>query len=133
MAGSVSAAVDREKMQKQEIRKSKVRVRVTYLMSITYAVTAVGLIAWLMYKDENELALGIFSGLASTSATIIAFWFGSRGSARTRQDDRAENRGSGSNGSEGSGAEPMKRGKDRGRDGRGMAPADDESGKESSD
>ena len=30
---------------------------------------------------KPELALGVFSGLASTTAAITAFWFGSRGSA----------------------------------------------------
>lgn len=66
----------------QEIRKSKVRVVVTYLMSGAYVVAALGTIAWLLFNDEVELALGIFSGLASTTAAIVAFWFGSRGSAR---------------------------------------------------
>ena len=66
----------------QEIRKSNVRVVVTYLMSGAYALAALGTIAWLLFKDEVELALGIFSGLASTTAAIVAFWFGSRGSAR---------------------------------------------------
>ncbi len=70
---------DRELAQK--IRKSKVRVRVTYLMSATYAVGALGLIAWLMATGSTELALGVFSGVASTTASITAFWFGSRGSA----------------------------------------------------
>ena len=66
----------------QEIRKSNVRVVVTYLMSSAYALAALGTIAWLLFKDEVELALGIFSGLASTTAAIVAFWFGSRGPAR---------------------------------------------------
>ena len=66
----------------QEIRKSNVRVVVTYLMSGAYALAALGTIAWLLFKDEVELALGIFSGLASTTAAIVAFWFGSRGPAR---------------------------------------------------
>lgn len=67
----------------QEIRKSKVRVWVTYIMTAAYAVAAIGLIGWLMLADKTDLAIGVFSGLASTSASIIAFWFGSRGSART--------------------------------------------------
>ena len=67
--------------QAQKISKSKVRVRVTYLMSGAYAVGALGLIGWLMASGKTELALGVFSGLASTTASITAFWFGSRGSA----------------------------------------------------
>ena len=68
---------------KQEISKSRVRVYVTYIMTATYAVAALTLIVWLMLGDRIELAIGVFSGVASTSASIIAFWFGSRGSART--------------------------------------------------
>ena len=71
----------------QEISKSRVRVWVTYIMTVAYAVAAIGLIGWLMLADKTDLAIGVFSGLASTSASIIAFWFGSRGSARTQPDD----------------------------------------------
>lgn len=70
-----------EKEREQKISKSKVRVRVTYIMSVTYALGATGLIAWLMALGKTELALGVFSGVASTTASITAFWFGSRGSA----------------------------------------------------
>ena len=65
--------------KKQQIRKSQVRVVVTYFMTAAYVVTAIGLIAWLMWLEKSELAIGVFSGVASTTATIIAFWFGSRG------------------------------------------------------
>ena len=65
--------------KKQQIRKSQVRVVVTYFMTAAYVVAAIGLIAWLMWLDKSELAIGVFSGVASTTATIIAFWFGSRG------------------------------------------------------
>ena len=94
MTGTVGKAFANRKLFEQEIKKSKVRVWVTYLMSITYALTAVGLIGWLMYDDQTEMALGIFSGLASTSATIIAFWFGSRGSAQMRRGSDREDGGS---------------------------------------
>ena len=70
-----------DKELEQKISKSKVRVRVTYIMSVTYAVGAVGIIAWLMALGKTELALGVFSGVASTTASITAFWFGSRGAA----------------------------------------------------
>lgn len=70
--------IDRQKHE-QEIRKSKVRVRVTYIMTVAYALAALGLMTWLMLVDKTELAIGVFSGLASTSASIVAFWFGARG------------------------------------------------------
>ena len=76
--------IDRQKLE-QEIRKSRVRVVVTYIMTVAYAVAGAGLVAWLMWVDKTDLAIGVFSGLASTSASIIAFWFGSRGSTGSNQ------------------------------------------------
>ena len=67
--------------KQQHIRKSQVRVVVTYFMTAAYVLTSIGLIGWLMSVDKSELAIGVFSGVASTTATIIAFWFGSRGTA----------------------------------------------------
>ena len=69
--------LDAEKQQ--QIRKSKVRVYVTYFMTGAYVLTSIVLIGWLMVLNKPEMAIGVFSGVASTSASIIAFWFGSRG------------------------------------------------------
>ena len=102
MPRTVVQAVGEQKLIEQEIRKSRVRVWVTYLMSVTYAVTAPGLIAWLMLAEQRDLALGVFSGLASTSAAIFAFWFGSRGSARMPPNNGA---GGGSTAQDTSGAD----------------------------
>ncbi len=70
-----------ESQVQQDIRKSKVRVCVTYLMSLTYAVASLGLIASLMWLEKYDLTLGVFSGVASTTAAIFSFWFGSRGAS----------------------------------------------------
>lgn len=78
-----------------DIRKSKVRVHVTYAMTGAYITGALGLIAWLMSQKETQLALGIFSGVASTTTAIIAFWFGSRGGTRTGERSGGENEGTG--------------------------------------
>ena len=59
-------------------------------MTVAYAIAAIGLIAWLMLADKNDLAIGVFPSLASKSASIIAFWFGSRGSARPQSGDGAK-------------------------------------------
>lgn len=72
---------------KQEIRKSKVRVCVTYIMTWAYALVAAFLVGLLIWRDKTELAIAVFSGVASTSASIIAFWFGSRGSARSQPEN----------------------------------------------
>ena len=77
-----------QEQRMQDIRKSKVRVYVTYGMTGAYIVGALGLITWLMWQKETELALGIFSGVASTTTAIIAFWFGSRGASPGSQQPR---------------------------------------------
>ena len=74
-----------EESRTHDIRKSKVRVYVTYSMTAAYIAAALGLIAWLMWQQKTDLAMGIFSGVASTTSAITAFWFGSRGSARSSQ------------------------------------------------
>lgn len=73
----------------QEIRKSKVRIWVTYTMTAASAFAAIGLIGWLMLTEHTDLVIGVFSGVASTSASIVAFWFGSRGPARSQTQDGA--------------------------------------------
>ena len=76
---TANQSLDEEK--KQQIRKSQVRVVVTYFMMGAYVFTSIVLVGWLMVLNKPEMAIGVFSGVASTSASIIAFWFGSRGSA----------------------------------------------------
>lgn len=76
-----------EHQRRLHIRKSNVRVFVTYAMTLAYILAALGLIGWLMWQSKTELALGVFSGVASTTSAVIAFWFGSRGS--TPPPDRA--------------------------------------------
>ena len=71
-------------VKENELRKSRVRVRVTYGMSAAYGLGALGLITWLMWRGETDQAIAVFSGLASTTSAIIAFWFGSRGSTGQR-------------------------------------------------
>ena len=83
-------ALDQQRMH--DIRKSKVRVYVTYAMTSAYIVAALGLISWLMWQTKTELAMGVFSGVASTTSAITAFWFGSRGSARSLEPSGSEGR-----------------------------------------
>ena len=67
-------------MDNQSLEKirSRVRRRVTYAMTIVYSITAPGITAWLLWKGEIETAVAVFSGIASTTTGIIAFWFGNR-------------------------------------------------------
>lgn len=69
-----------------ERSRSKVRVNVTYLVTATYLLTAVGIIWFLLYgakEPDLELAIGVFSSVAAASGTIIGFWFGTRGQGGT--------------------------------------------------
>ncbi|MBN9887700.1 hypothetical protein [Salipiger abyssi] len=63
----------------QRMRKSNVRIVVTYFVVFVYSLSAVGFSTLLFIRGEYELALGIFNGLATLSAGIAGFWFGSRG------------------------------------------------------
>lgn len=66
-----------------EIARSKVRRVVTYAMTAVYSISAPGIVCWLLYEGETESALAVFSGIASTTASIIAFWFGNRQTQKT--------------------------------------------------
>lgn len=65
--------------QDQAIRKSNVRVFVTYFIVCAYALGALGLTAYLVTIEKYELGLGIFNGLSAIAASIAGFWFGNRG------------------------------------------------------
>ena len=49
-------ALDQQRMH--DIRKSKVRICVTYAMTAAYIVAALGLIFWLMWQQKTDLATG---------------------------------------------------------------------------
>lgn len=72
---------------RQKIRKSNVRIVVTYFVVITYCTSAVLISAFLFATGKNELALGVFNGLATLAAGIAGFWFGSRGSGFPENPD----------------------------------------------
>lgn len=76
---SISETEEPNKAIRQKIRKSNVRIVITYFVVFVYSMTAVVMIFWLLQKDEKELALGVFSGLSTLSAGIAGFWFGNRG------------------------------------------------------
>ena len=65
---------------RQRVRKSNVRIVVTYFVVFTYCTGALGISAFLFAKGQYELGLGVFNGLATLSAGIAGFWFGSRSS-----------------------------------------------------
>ena len=64
---------------RQKVRKSNVRIVVTYFVVFVYCMTASILTFVLLWMGKVELAIGVFSGLATLSAGIAGFWFGNRG------------------------------------------------------
>lgn len=66
---------------RQKVRKSNVRIVVTYFVVFAYCTSAVILtfVLLFVYPTKPELALGVFSGLSTLSAGIAGFWFGNRG------------------------------------------------------
>jgi hypothetical protein len=64
--------------QKQERRRSNVRVRVTYGVAAAYCFGALGMILWLMIDSKHDIAIGVFSGVAGVASSVIGYWFGSR-------------------------------------------------------
>ncbi len=75
---SVSDIEDRSAELRQRLRKSNVRIVVTYFVVFMYCTTAVVLTFVLLFWNQIELALAVFSGLSTLSAGIAGFWFGNR-------------------------------------------------------
>ena len=67
-----------------DMRRSQVRIWVTYAMTALYSVTALILISYLLHKGDISSALAVFAGISSTTTGIIAFWF------RARQGSKKE-------------------------------------------
>lgn len=62
-----------------DMRRSKVRPYVTYLLIAIYALTTSFVIIWLLLNDQADNALALLSGLSAVSTGIVGFWFGTRG------------------------------------------------------
>ena len=61
-----------------EIRRSRVRQMVTYVVIYTYLGLAVAVTLWLMWAGRYEVAIGVLAGVAGLAGSITGFWFGSR-------------------------------------------------------
>lgn len=68
--------------EKQEERRSNVRIRVTYGVALTYCAGALLLIIWLLLNNKHELAISTFAGIAGVASSIMGYWFGSRQSPK---------------------------------------------------
>ena len=60
------------------MRRSNVRIGVTYLMAILYSAAAITLIVWLLSKSKWEEAIAIFTSVGTLAGGVIGYWFGNR-------------------------------------------------------
>lgn len=64
--------------EQQEIRKSQVRVTVTYWASLFLFLGGALFIAFLLIKGDKANAKDIFMAILPVSSAIISFWFAGR-------------------------------------------------------
>lgn len=77
-----------------EIKRSNVRVYVTYWVTFAYVVVAAFIVIWLIaIEGRIDLALGVFSGLSGVASSIIGYWFGSRGHGGLQGQKETQNPG----------------------------------------
>ena len=66
------------KQSENDIRRSRVRQLVTYIVIYAYLGLAVVVTLWLMWAGRYEVAIGVLAGVAGLAGSITGFWFGSR-------------------------------------------------------
>ena len=66
------------KHSENEIRRSRVRQWVTYLVIWAYLGLAAIVTLWLMWVERYEVAIGVLAGAAGLAGSTTGFWFGSR-------------------------------------------------------
>ena len=72
------------KHSENEIRRSRVRQLVTYVVIYAYLGLASVVTLWLMWAERYEVAIGVLAGVAGLAGSITGFWFGSRRPSRAR-------------------------------------------------
>lgn len=71
------------KHSENDIRRSRVRQLVTYVVIYAYLGLAVVVTLWLMWAGRYEVAIGVLAGVAGLAGSITGFWFGSRRPSET--------------------------------------------------
>lgn len=72
-------SLDESHRLRQEIRRSNVRINVTYILTWSYVLGVIGVIAYtIIVAEPSKIALGLLAGLSSASLGVIGFWFGGR-------------------------------------------------------
>ena len=76
--------------KEQEIKKSRVRVRVTYIAASFLFGVSTGLIIWFMLGDgdtDKDRALTVFNTILPVAAGIVTYWFATRSNQKSKNDD----------------------------------------------
>ena len=81
-------------------RRSRVRVQVTYLAAGFLFVGGAAFIGAMVLIKEYDIAKELFTTILPISASIVAYWFGTRGvrpsnsgNGENKQENQADNRG----------------------------------------
>lgn len=69
----------------QEIKKSKVRIHITYVATAFIFVGGGFLIAWFVSKGKKDEAIDVFNIILPIAAGIVTYWFAAR-SNRKKKD-----------------------------------------------
>ena len=78
MVTNLAAESEKERV-KQEIRRSNVRINITYILTWAYVLGVGGVMAYTIFiSTPSDLTLGLLAGLSSASLGVIGFWFGGR-------------------------------------------------------
>lgn len=70
-----------------EIKKSRVRVCVTYVATAFIFGGGGILIVWFASKGENEDAMAVFNTILPIAAGVVTYWFAARSNRKKKKDD----------------------------------------------
>ncbi len=74
--------------ERQEIRKSKVRVYVTYMAtSFLFGGGALFILFLIIWKKHDE-AISMFQTILPVSSAIISYWFATRGAEKKSESEK---------------------------------------------
>lgn len=80
-----------EEHQRQESRRSQVRVLVTYGAALFLFFGGALMIAVLLCMEDKDSAKDLFLAIMPVSAGILSYWFASRNPAPGRRNDQDPN------------------------------------------
>ena len=71
----------------QEIKKSKVRIHITYVATAFIFLGGGFLVAWFVSKGQQEDAMDVFNIILPIAAGIVTYWFAARSNRKKKDGD----------------------------------------------